>query len=304
MKSKKILIVEDLISMQHLIKSSLESANHGFEITKSISDGKLARSYLRANKPDLIISGWELPNLTGLELLNFVRSDPRLSDIPFLMLTARGDKVSIVSAIRAGVDGYIVKPFRVGGLIKYADELLLEGYKRSSVSDVTSWILNFFEAESSKHNFTAEEIVEIKRGGQCSTKAELQDRPAVLKSDVVLIVDDVPENIGLIASVLDGTCKTKVATRGSKALEIANKAPPDLILLDIMMPEMDGYEVCRRLKASSKTVNIPVIFISAKSEVVDIVKGYDVGAVDYMTKPLSVPILKAKIKTHIGLSKK
>jgi len=92
-----------------------------------------------------------------------------------------------------------------------------------------------------------------------------------------------------------------VANNGSKALELAAAAPPDLVLLDIMMPEMDGYEVCRRLKASDSTRKVPVIFLSAKTEIEDEELGFAVGAVDFIHKPISPPIVAARVKTHLEI---
>jgi len=120
---------------------------------------------------------------------------------------------------------------------------------------------------------------------------------------IVLVVDDTPTNIQLLNGILREHYKVKAATSGEKALKIAlNKPLPDIILLDIMMPEMDGYEVCRQLKSSSVTASIPVIFITAKSEVEDEQKGFALGAVDYITKPFNPDIVKTRIKTHLGIS--
>ena len=119
---------------------------------------------------------------------------------------------------------------------------------------------------------------------------------------LVLIVDDTPTNIGVISGVLKDSFKTKVATNGEKALVIASGAEkPDLILLDVMMPGMDGYEVCRRLKANPATHDIPVIFLTAKTEAADEEKGFEVGAVDYVHKPFSGPIVLARVKTQLAL---
>lgn len=119
---------------------------------------------------------------------------------------------------------------------------------------------------------------------------------------VVLVVDDIPDNIHAIAGSLNEHCKVKAATSGAKAIQIALSTPkPHMILLDIMMPEMDGYEVCETLKANPLTADIPIIFVTAKSEVVDEQKGFELGAVDYITKPISPPIVLARVKTHIAL---
>ncbi len=120
-------------------------------------------------------------------------------------------------------------------------------------------------------------------------------------NSTILIVDDTPENIDILSDVLK-EYKRKVATNGERALKIANSPnPPDLILLDIMMPEMDGYEVCRRLKNEESTKNIPIIFITAKSEVEDETKGLELGAVDFIAKPISPPIVHARVKNQLEL---
>jgi putative two-component system response regulator len=119
---------------------------------------------------------------------------------------------------------------------------------------------------------------------------------------VILVVDDTPENLSLMAAILKEEFKVKVANNGEKALAIARlKPPPDLIFLDIMMPEMDGYEVCARLKASPETRDIPVIFLTALSEMEDEKRGLEIGALDYITKPVSPPILIARAHNHLKL---
>jgi len=118
----------------------------------------------------------------------------------------------------------------------------------------------------------------------------------------ILVVDDTPENIEVLDSVLGTQYGLKVALNGERALELAETTPhPDMILLDIMMPDMDGYEVIRRLQSNPATVNIPVIFITGKSDVADEEKGLKLGAIDYITKPISPPIVRARVKTHLAL---
>jgi diguanylate cyclase (GGDEF)-like protein len=120
----------------------------------------------------------------------------------------------------------------------------------------------------------------------------------------VLVVDDQPTNIRVLGEALKSDYQIKMATTGAKAIEIAeSEDPPDLILLDIVMPGLDGYEVCKRLKENYKTEKIPIIFITAKNQEEDETKGLDYGAVDYITKPFSLPIVKARVKTHLELKK-
>jgi len=119
---------------------------------------------------------------------------------------------------------------------------------------------------------------------------------------LILVVDDNPANITLISShiSLQGY-DLAIATNGPKAIEITNAYKPDLILLDIMMPVMDGYEVCRRLKADVETEKIPIIFLSAANSQEDIIKGFGLGAVDYITKPFNSAELQARLRTHLKL---
>ncbi len=116
----------------------------------------------------------------------------------------------------------------------------------------------------------------------------------------VLVVDDTSDNLALMRDLLKPLYRTLFATNGEQALKLAAAAKsPQLILLDIMMPEMDGYEVCRRLKANPETADIPVIFLTAKSQPEDERRGLETGAVDYVTKPISPPILLARVKNHL-----
>src|SRR3954465_6385616 len=119
---------------------------------------------------------------------------------------------------------------------------------------------------------------------------------------VVLIVDDTPEDLTIMSGLLKDAYRTKVANSGERALNLAAAEPrPDLVLLDIMMPGMDGYEVCRRLKADAATHEIPVIFLTAKTQVEDESGGFEGGCGDYITKPISPPVVLARVRTHLAL---
>jgi len=118
----------------------------------------------------------------------------------------------------------------------------------------------------------------------------------------VLLVDDAPSNIQVVNSILKDLYKIRIATNGPKALELVKVAPPpDLILLDVLMPAMDGYEVCTRLKADPETKDIPVIFLTGQTETQDETRGFEVGAVDYIHKPFSPAVVKARVQTHLVL---
>ena len=121
------------------------------------------------------------------------------------------------------------------------------------------------------------------------------------KQPVVLVVDDVADNLALARALLRNQYDVKLAASGEQALTMVHSDPPDLILLDIMMPGLDGYETCSRLKADERFRRIPVIFLTAKAEIEDEERGFSLGAVDYITKPLNPSLLLARVHTHLQL---
>ncbi|MEY2632134.1 MAG: hypothetical protein RIR00_788 [Pseudomonadota bacterium] len=124
----------------------------------------------------------------------------------------------------------------------------------------------------------------------------LHDKPTLL------VVDDTPDNLFLLSELLCDIYHVVCSNNGPQALQMAARKPqPDLILLDVMMPVMDGYEVCRRLKSDPQTMDIPVIFVTARSDIDDEERGLELGAVDYITKPVSPPIVMARVKTHLAM---
>ena len=133
----------------------------------------------------------------------------------------------------------------------------------------------------------------------------MQDLPIEWRNrqtPTVLVVDDTPDNLVLVSELLGDSYRVKVANSGARALKAAQTDPvPDLVLLDIMMPEMDGYEVCRQLKAAAATRDIPIIFLTARADSDDERLGLELGAVDYITKPMSPSIVLARVQTHLAL---
>jgi cyclic di-GMP phosphodiesterase len=130
----------------------------------------------------------------------------------------------------------------------------------------------------------------------------MEELPGLLRAPTVLVVDDAPENLMVLAQALGDQYRVLAAKDGPGALHIAaSEPPPDLILLDIVMPELDGFEVCRRLKCAAATSAIPVIFLTGRSESEDEERGFALGAVDYISKPISPAVVRARVKTHLQL---
>ncbi|MBI5187104.1 MAG: response regulator [Nitrospinae bacterium] len=117
----------------------------------------------------------------------------------------------------------------------------------------------------------------------------------------VLVVDDSEFNLNVLAKTLADECEVKTAHGGESAIRMVESDPPDLILLDIMMPEMNGYEVCSRLKSDARTRDIPIVFLTAMDEAENRKKGFELGAVDYITKPFDRLELLTKVSTHLSL---
>jgi len=130
-----------------------------------------------------------------------------------------------------------------------------------------------------------------------ATKEETMDR-----KHTILIVDDTKENIDVLSGLLIDDYNVKFALNGKMALEVAEKFHPDLILLDVMMPKIDGYQTCKLLNENIVTSDIPVIFVTAKVAIADEKKGFEVGAVDYISKPIQPMIVKSRIKTHLEIA--
>jgi len=130
----------------------------------------------------------------------------------------------------------------------------------------------------------------------------MDEQQQLMRPPSVLVVDDAPENLMVLTQALEGGYRVLAARDGLAALRIAAAEPaPDLILLDIMMPGVDGFEVCRRLKNSPATAAIPVIFLTGRSESEDEEHGFALGAVDYISKPISPPVVRARVRTHLQL---
>ena len=118
----------------------------------------------------------------------------------------------------------------------------------------------------------------------------------------ILVVDDKPANILVANNILKSSYIVTIATSGASALALAKATPqPDLILLDVMMPEMDGYEVCSRLKSDPGTCDIPIIFLTSKTDAEDEARGLELGAIDYIHKPFSPLVVQARVRTHLAL---
>jgi len=284
MKNKKtcFLIVDDFHTMRDIIKNYLRL--EGFLNIHMAANGAEAIKVLNKNKIDLIISDWNMPVMDGLELLKHIRSSERYPNVPLLMVTAETKKENISRAITAGINDFMVKPF-TSGLLYQKVNAILAG--KSPIQ----------RTNRQKTNApTTAPTEEQKVGTSQPAKAKKKDKAEIL------VVDDMSSNIDLIFGFLKDTYRLRAANNGKKAIKIIESDnPPDLILLDIMMPEMDGISVCKHIKKNPFTAEIPVIFLTAKTDKESLVEGFESGAVDYITKPVDINELKVRVKNHLQL---
>jgi two-component system sensor histidine kinase/response regulator len=277
------LVVDDMEGMRRILTNSLSQM--GVKNVITAVNGAEAWKLIQQHSFCVVISDWNMPIMTGLELLKKIRATPGHANLPVLMMTAETEKHQVQVAIEAGVSDYMVKPFNVAAL--------------------EAKIKKVIEHPRPRIVATGRNVPIVLR--HKSSMASTRVGPSALviepeKKPILLAVDDVADNLDVLVELLSNEYQVRVASSGERALKILDSGKiPDLILLDVMMPEMDGFEVCRRIKANPATADVPVIFLTSMSEAADVTKGFALGAVDFVTKPADPPILRARIQTHLRL---
>lgn len=262
----RILIVDDVHENLHALMSVLRD---DYAIVAATSGEKALELARRLPHPDLILLDIRMPGMDGYSVLAELKIDPATADIPVIFVTALADAADEARGLALGVADYITKPVNPDLLhTRVRTQLELQRYRRNPVLlDVMAHVPNG-------------------------------------RTQSLLVVDDVPENIHELLEALKDTYRIQVANTGARALEIVNgPSPPDLVLLDVMMPGMDGYEVCRRIKDTPAGNRIPVIFVTVVDAVSDKVRGFELGAADYITKPFDIDEVHARVRTHLELAR-
>lgn len=273
-KQLPVLIVNDLQSMRHAMSAALHEI--GIDEVLQAINGVEAIRILKTERVAAVISEWKMPGLNGLDLLRWMRNDPAIASLPFMMVTSESNPAQMRTAINSGASEYLIKPYTMQDFANKVKRLL-GGYQHEMP----------LAMQGSDKVLGLTDIAEVEQRVGSST---------------VLVVDDVQTNIDVIVEILKNEYALQAALSGYDALKITSSSqPPDLILLDVMMPGMDGHEVCRRLKENPATRNIPVIFLTGQDDVEEVIHGLEIGAVDYIVKPAEPGILKARIRTHLRL---
>jgi diguanylate cyclase (GGDEF)-like protein len=260
-----ILLVDDQPENLHLL---IDILRDDYAITVA-TNGEKALSIARSDKkPKIILLDILMPQMDGYSVLSALKIDPETADIPVIFVTSLDKPTDEALGLKLGVADYITKPINAALLKKRIDTQLRLRHAQKDM-------LMLDAAHHYKKN----------------------------KQQRLLLVDDQPENIHHLIDVLQINYQIQVARTGKQALELIQDNPPDLILLDIVMPDMDGFTVCQHIKRSTLGNHIPVIFITIMDNAADKVKGFNAGGVDYITKPFNSDEILARIRTHLELSR-
>lgn len=272
-QSMSILVVEDIAAMRKMVKDSLRLM--GLNNVSLAENGEQALTFLATNRVDLIISDSNMPKMNGMELLKIIRKTPAWRSIPFMMVTAESDRTLVSAAIQEGVTQFLIKPFTYSDLQNRVNKITNQ-VKPSGSTEITA---------------TAEETSE--------TPNEAFGH-GFGNATVMLVGDLATDNA--VAPILKRFHKIRSAISGEQALEkVHTLAAPDLILMEVTLPDTTGYDVCHQLKNDPSTAAIPIIFLTAQTTSEEITRGFKAGCVDYITKPADPMVLQARVATHIQI---
>ncbi len=276
----KILIVEDNMINMEMANELLQEAGHLIIKAENATDGLM---FAKTKKPDLILMDLDLPEMDGLTATKIIRQDAITKEIPVIAFTAMVMQSDKEKAFGAGCNGFISKPIDISNFTLNIENFLKTSHKQKLLKNPAEIL------SSELHLFNSAENTKIKN-------------KLLYKWHKVLIVDDNPMNTEILKEILEQIGQSSaIAYNGEKALELIEKEKFDLILLDIMMPDMSGFDVIKILKSKEKIKDIPVIFISALNETDTIVKGFDFGSSDYITKPFKIDEVKARILSALKI---
>lgn len=257
------LVVDDADSMRKINSSQLTRL--GARQILLANNGLEAQKILEARHVDVIVSDWNMPVMSGLELLQRVRSDRKLAHLPFIMITAECEREQIKQLIASGVSSILVKPYNTHDLAQHL-------------------------ARAMRHRPQATPVAEVQ-----PETFKVRDNKAP-RRPTLLVVDDMPDNLTLIAGLFREEYRVRVAQDGNAALSICTSDdPPDLLLLDVMMPNMDGFELASQLRRHPQASRIPLIFITAMSEEDARQTAMELGAVDFVSKPIDPGLLRLQV---------
>lgn len=280
------LIIDDAASIRRMISFQLH--NLGIDKVFLAASGAEALRILKSQRIDIILSDWNMPVMTGLELLKLIRTDERLQSTPFIMITEDTERDRVIEAISFGVSDLLVKPYNSDRLYRSLEKAISWKPRKLQIEELTS---------------------EFKSRFNTADNSDQSDAENKRERLTILIVDDTADNLTLLSNLFQDEYEVRVANSGSKALNIcfAENNRPDLVLLDVMMPGLDGFEVALRMREHPRAGNIPIIFVTALTTEEAHIKGLELGAIDFVRKPVDPNTLKPRVRNfirHVKLGKK
>jgi len=314
MKQGTFLVVDDFDSMRKVTMNQLRQLG-ATRIVEAVN-GAEALKVLARQPITLVLSDWNMPVMSGLDLLLSIRSSPELFRMPFLMITAEAERDRVTQAIQVGVSELMVKPYTAGRLAERLEKALQWKPRHNQPIDpiAVSEALGIavqVDGGSQPAKAPKVELLDLaampagsrpadEPAGKTDTPVSSARPPEQGEKPTILVVDDTPDNLALLSAIFKDEYRVKIAHNGEKALKISQSdTPPDLILLDIMMPGMDGFEVAQRLREHPSSEHIPVIFVTAMTGEDARLKGMELGAVDFVTKPIDPDSLKIRVKNFM-----
>jgi PleD family two-component response regulator len=304
LKQGVFLVVDDFDSMRKVTMNQLKQlgATRMFEA----ANGAEALKMLAKHPVTMVLSDWNMPVMSGLELLLSIRADKKLFAMPFLMITAEAERDRVMMAVQGGVSELLVKPYTSGRFGERLEKALDWKPRHNRPIDPETALAGTGAKVTMKGSapIPEQEVAPAAQAVKATSAAASPTPPLAPKKTkerpTILVVDDTPDNLHLLSSLFKDEYRVKIAHNGEKALSICHSdTPPDLILLDIMMPDMDGFEVAQRLRGHPSSEHIPVIFVTAMTSEDARLKGMELGAVDFVTKPIDPVALTARVKNFM-----
>ena len=302
--SYKILLVEDHQINREML--SLRLVRRGYEVIPA-EDGAVACSLAVSEQPDLILMDLSLPVMDGWDATTKIKADDRTADIPIIALTAHAMRGDLEKAISAGCDDYHTKPIELPILLEKIQTLLPAKSPSAEVSPAPEKVTTLrgdntpqIQTKVKPSYSNVMPVSSNTNSNNTIQASSVNKNPSGNYSGTILVVDDIENNRDILRLHLE-RCHFKVilAENGYDAIKIIQQQNVELVLLDIMMPGISGLETLKQIRKTHSQAQLPVLMVTAKDESEDMVYAFDLGANDYITKPIDFSVALARIQSHL-----